>query len=103
MAPAENRYNPATRGPSAPAVLRTVEVNGGLWLGGGAGMSPAEVLDDSTLQPLARMNPEDARRMNLRSGDLVAGRAWERGACAPARRRGRGEHPAGAECARRAP
>ena len=79
MAPAENRYNPATRGPSAPAVVRTVEVNGVLWLGGGGGMSPAEVLDDRTLQPLARMNPEDARRMNLRSGDLVAGRAEERG------------------------
>ncbi len=79
MAPAENRYNPATRGPSAPAVVRTVEVSGVLWLGGGGGMSPAEVLDDRTLQPLARMNPEDARRMNLRSGDLVAGRAEERG------------------------
>jgi transcription termination factor Rho len=76
---AEGRYGYPPR-PMAPAVsARTVDVEGVLWLGGGQGMSPAELLDPRTLQPIARLNPEDARRMNLRSGDLLRGRAEERG------------------------
>ena len=77
QAPAEGRYGQ----PQRPApVVRTVEVSGLLWLGGGSGMSAAEILDGRTLQPLARMNTEDVRRMGLRSGDIVSGRAEERAA-----------------------
>ena len=74
-----DRYNyvPRQQAPAAP--VRTVDVAGVLWLGGGHGMSPAELLDERNLQPVARLNPEDARRMTLRSGDLVRGRAEERG------------------------
>jgi transcription termination factor Rho len=72
----EHRYTPPMR-PTPP--VRTVEVSGILWLGGGHGMSPAEVLDGRTLTSVARLNPEDARRMGLRSGDEVRGRAEERG------------------------
>ena len=64
----------------APAVpARTVEISGLLWLGGGAGMSPAELLDNRTLQSIGRMNTDDVRRLGLRSGDLIIGQAEERG------------------------
>jgi len=77
QAPAEGRYTQ----PQRPApVVRTVDVSGLLWLGGGSGMSAAEILDGRTLQPLARMNIEDVRRIGLRSGDIVSGRAEERAA-----------------------
>ena len=42
-----------------------------LWLGGGQGMSQAELLDERNLQQIARVNPEEARRLELRSGDFV--------------------------------
>jgi transcription termination factor Rho len=77
--PAEGRYHPGRQGGPAP-VVRTVDVSGILWLSGGAGVSPNDVLDGRTLQPIARMNPEDVRRLGLRSGDIVSGRAEERGA-----------------------
>ncbi len=74
----EGRYtNPRPAAPQPPA--RTVDVGGLLWLGGGPGMSPAELLDNRTLQPIARMIVDDVRRMGLRSGDIVVGRAEERG------------------------
>jgi len=77
---AEGRGYGYPQRPVAAAVpARTVDVEGVLWLGGGQGMSPAELLDPRTLLPTARLNPEDARRMNLRSGDLLRGRAEERG------------------------
>ena len=74
----ESRYGYGQRQPAPVAPARTVEVNGVLWLGGGQGMSPAEVLDERNLLPLARINPEDVRRYGLRSGDLVSGMAEER-------------------------
>jgi transcription termination factor Rho len=78
-APAESRYAPGGRPTTAPAVVRTVDVAGILWLDGGRGLGPAELLDNRTLLPTARLNPEDARRIGLRSGDIVTGRAEERG------------------------
>jgi transcription termination factor Rho len=65
------------RQPQTPA--RVVEVKGIFWAGGGQGLSQAELLDERTLQSIARFNPEDARRMGLRSGDIVSGTAEERG------------------------
>ncbi len=73
----EGRYGYPSR-PSVPAApVRTVEVRGVLWLGGGHGMSPAELLDERNLQQIARVNPEEARRLELRSGDLLEARASE--------------------------
>jgi transcription termination factor Rho len=74
----ESRYGYGQRQPAPAAPARTVEVSGVLWLGGGQGMSPAEVLDERNLLPLARINPEDVRRYGLRSGDLISGMAEER-------------------------
>ena len=74
----ESRYGYGQRQPTPAAPARTVEVNGVLWLGGGQGMSPAELLDERNLLPVARINPEDVRRYGLRSGDLVSGIAEER-------------------------
>jgi transcription termination factor Rho len=75
----EGRYSYPPR-PMAPiASARTVEVEGIVWLGGGQGLSPAEVLDPRTLQSIARLAPDEARRMGLRSGDLVRAYAEERG------------------------
>jgi len=54
-------------------------VKGIFWAGGGQGLSQAELLDERTLQSIARFNPEDARRLGLRSGDIVSGTAEERG------------------------
>jgi transcription termination factor Rho len=68
---------PSQRQPQTPA--RVVEVGGIFWAGGGQGLSQFELLDDRTLQSVARFNPEDARRMGLRSGDIVRGSAEERG------------------------
>src|SRR5262249_13541868 len=76
VGPTEGRYLPGMRGPTGAA--RTVEITGILW-GGDRGLSRGEVLDNRTLQPVARMNLEDVRRMGLRSGDLLSGRAEERG------------------------
>ncbi len=70
-------YPANQRQPQTPA--RVVEVTGIFWAGGGQGMSQAELLDERTLQSIARFNPEDARRMGLRSGDIVSGTAEERG------------------------
>jgi transcription termination factor Rho len=56
-----------------------VEVRGILWLGGGPGMSAAELLDERSLQPVARLYPDDARRAGLRSGDVLETHAEERG------------------------
>ena len=76
--PTEGRYtNGRQAAPAVPA--RTVDISGLLWLGGGSGMSPAELLDNRTLQPIGRMNIDDVRRMGLRSGDLIVGQAEERG------------------------
>lgn len=75
----EGRYavNYGQRAPAEPA--RTVDIAGVVWLGGGQGLSPAELLDPRTLQSIARLHPEDARRIGLRSGDLIEARAEERG------------------------
>jgi len=83
----EPRYTPESRyqgpgsmrGGAAVAPGRMVEVRGLLWLGGGPGMSAAELLDERTLQPAARVSPEDVRRFGLRSGDVLVARAEERG------------------------
>jgi transcription termination factor Rho len=77
----EGRYNPTygQRSIGATPGARTVDVTGVFWAGGGQGLSPAELLDGRNLQPIARFNPEEARRMGLRSGDLVQARAEERG------------------------
>ena len=76
---AESRYGYGQRQPTPAIPTRTVEVSGVLWLGGGQGMSPAELLDQRNLLPLARINPEDVRRYGLRSGDVLSGTAEERG------------------------
>jgi transcription termination factor Rho len=79
----EGRYAPSygqrSSGSGPMPGARTVEVSGIVWTGGGQGLSPAELLDGRNLQPVARFNPEEARRMGLRSGDLVQARAEERG------------------------
>lgn len=75
----EGRYGYGQRQPTPAIPVRTVEVSGVLWLGGGQGMSPAELLDQRNLLPLARINPEDVRRYGLRSGDVLSGMAEERG------------------------
>ncbi|HEX6542075.1 MAG TPA: transcription termination factor Rho [Ktedonobacterales bacterium] len=75
----EGRYGYGQRQPPPATPARTVEVSGLLWLGGGQGMSPAEILDARNLTPHARVNPEDVRRYGLRSGDMVSGVAEERG------------------------
>ncbi|MGH2514776.1 MAG: hypothetical protein ACRDHP_03895, partial [Ktedonobacterales bacterium] len=76
----ESRYGTSAgmRQQTPAALVRTVEVSGLLWMNGGQGLGPAEILDGRTLLSVARMNPEDARRMGLRSGDEVRGRAEER-------------------------
>ncbi len=76
-APGEGRYTNGRQ--AAQAVAARVDVSGLLWLGGGSGMSPAELLDSRTLQPIGRVNMDDVRRLGLRSGDLIAGQAEERG------------------------
>jgi transcription termination factor Rho len=74
----EGRYGGYPSRPTAPvAPARMVEVHGVLWLGGGHGMSQAELLDERNLQQIARVNPEEARRLELRSGDLIQARASE--------------------------
>ncbi len=74
----EGRYGGYSSRPAAPVIpARTVDVRGVVWLGGGHGMSQAELLDERNLQQIARLNPEEARRLELRSGDLVQGRANE--------------------------
>ena len=42
-------------------------------------MSPAELLDNRTLQSIGRLGMDDVRRLGLRSGDLITGQAEERG------------------------
>src|SRR5579859_2698311 len=74
----EGRYTAGVRQQTPASLVRTVDVSGILWMNGGQGLGPAEILDGRTLLPIARMNPEDARRMGLRSGDEVRGRAEER-------------------------
>jgi transcription termination factor Rho len=67
---------PAPRQPAPP--LRLVETRGMVFqTGHGAAM--ADVLDERTLQPVARITLEDMRRMGLRPGDIIAGQADERG------------------------
>jgi len=74
-------YAPApTARQAAPATYtRTVEVSGIVWQNANHGNSPAELLDARTLQPIARVNQEDMRRLDLRPGDAIQGRAEERG------------------------
>jgi transcription termination factor Rho len=59
--------------------VQTAEISGIVWLNGGAGLTQGEILNGRTLQSLARINPDEARRIGLRSGDLITGRAEERG------------------------
>jgi transcription termination factor Rho len=74
----EGRYGGYTsRTPTPAAPARTVEVRGVLWLGGGHGMSQAELLDPRNLLQIARVNLEEVRRLALRSGDLLEARAAE--------------------------
>ncbi|HEX8032830.1 MAG TPA: transcription termination factor Rho [Ktedonobacterales bacterium] len=73
----EGRYsdNRSTLRPAGSTTMtRTVDVNGLLWISGGT----AEILDNRTLQPIARMATEDVRRLGLRSGDAISGRAEDR-------------------------
>ncbi len=78
-----DRYAPSAgatgaRPAAAPATLaRTVEVAGIVWQNGG-NYSPADLLDGRTLQPIARINADDLRRMGLRQGDKIAARAEDR-------------------------
>ena len=60
-----------------PSYARTVEARGVLFYQG-HGATPAEVLDERTLQPVARLNLDDMRRWGLRAGDVIAGQAEER-------------------------
>jgi transcription termination factor Rho len=76
----DGQYPQGTRAGGPAVAVRTVDVTGILWLNGGAGIGPTDVLDGRTLQPIARMNYEDIRRYGLRSGDLIVGEAEERGA-----------------------
>ncbi|HKV84728.1 MAG TPA: transcription termination factor Rho [Ktedonobacterales bacterium] len=76
--PAEDRYqSPRSSGPRL--VGQTVEMSGVLWLGGGLGMSMAELLDGRTLQSLGRLDPADVRRFGLRTGDAIVAQVEERG------------------------
>jgi len=76
--PGDNRYPTGyNRGTGVAPNARTVEVTGVFWAGGGQGLSQAELLDDRNLLPVARMNPEEARKLGLRSGDLIRARAVE--------------------------
>jgi transcription termination factor Rho len=60
--------------PLPPA--RVVEVQGVLWVRG----ATAELLDErGTLAVIATVSAEDVRRLGLRAGDVVSGRAEERG------------------------
>ena len=62
--------------PTPPVPIRTVEVQGVLWVRGNS----AEVLDErGTLAQVATMNINDIRRMGLRPGDVIRGRAEEHG------------------------
>jgi transcription termination factor Rho len=73
----EGRYsdNRSTLRPAGSTTMaRTVDVNGLLWVSG----SNAEILDNRTLQPIARVATEDVRRLGLRSGDAISGRAEDR-------------------------
>jgi transcription termination factor Rho len=79
-APGEARYSGMGRGMNAagPAPnARTLEVTGIFWSGGGQGLTPAEILDNRTLQPIARVSTDEVRRLGLRSGDLLQARAIE--------------------------
>ena len=75
---AEDRFQ-GGRASGPQLVGRTVEMSGVLWLGGGPGMSMAELLDGRTLQSIARLDPADARRLGLRSGDAITVQIEERG------------------------
>ncbi|MGZ3680658.1 MAG: transcription termination factor Rho [Ktedonobacterales bacterium] len=73
----DGRYsdNRSTLRPAGSSTMtRTVDVNGLLWISGGT----AEILDNRTLQPIARVATEDVRRLGLRSGDAISGRAEDR-------------------------
>ena len=83
----QSAYPPVTYMPAAEAEgqlpeahpgAQTAEIAGIVWLNGGAGLTQGEILDARTLKSIARINPEEARRIGLRSGDLIAGRAEER-------------------------
>ncbi len=71
-------YSNRQPAPLPPTRGVTVDISGIVWLGGGHGISPAELLDQRTLTSVARFNPEDARRLGLRSGDIITGHADER-------------------------
>ena len=84
----QSPYSPVTYAPAAEAEgqtpephpgAQTQEIAGIVWLNGGAGMTQGEILDARTLKSIARINPEEARRIGLRSGDLINGLAEERG------------------------
>ncbi|HEX6799749.1 MAG TPA: transcription termination factor Rho [Ktedonobacterales bacterium] len=83
----QSAYPPVTYAPAAEAEgqapeahpgAQTAEISGIVWLNGGAGLTQGEILDARTLKSIARINPEEARRIGLRSGDLIAGLAEER-------------------------
>ncbi len=73
----ESRYGDnrsALRPAGSATIARMVDVSGLLWVSG----NNAEILDNRTLQPIARMATEDVRRLGLRSGDAISGRAEDR-------------------------
>ncbi len=83
----QSAYPPVTYAPAAEAEgqvpephprAQTEEFSGIVWLNGGAGMTQGEILDARTLKSIARINPEEARRIGLRSGDLIDGLTEER-------------------------
>ena len=75
---AEDRYQGGRAG-GPQLIARTVEMSGVLWMGGGQGLGLCELLDGRTLQSIARLDPADARRLGLRSGDAIVAQIEERG------------------------
>lgn len=74
-APVQDRYGQRT--PVIPANAPQIDVRGIVWLGGGRGLTSAELLDERTLTRIARIDPNHARNWGLRSGDLASGQAYE--------------------------
>jgi transcription termination factor Rho len=73
----QQRQGQRVRPPAPPAQpARTFDVRGVLWVRG----SVAELLDErAALAPVATMSADEVRRMGLRPGDVINGRAEERG------------------------
>jgi transcription termination factor Rho len=74
--PNQQRMRPP-QAPTPAVPVRTVEVQGVLWVRGNS----AELLDEhATLAQIATLSISDVQRIGLRSGDVIRARAEERGA-----------------------